>query len=924
MSHSTNPANAGLSRAIQIVLTAVLSMTFAATTHAQIVFEEIIVTAQKRTQNLMDVPVAVSAISGQQIEEAGIKDVWDLQQNVPGLLMGRSQTTTSSNFNIRGIGSTSNNFGVESSVGLYVDGVYRSRQSSMINDLIDVEAVEVLRGPQGTLFGKNTAAGAVTVRTVRPGQDRDAFIDLTYGDFGLTKVSAATNIPLSDAMAFRGTVFASKRDGYVDDRNLGKDLYNDRDRMGARLQLAFNEPDDDFNMRVIADYSEIDEVCCIGTPRIDSLIMKGGLPLVEAALQTQNPLQIQGAIMQTAGSDFINATLGGTVYATGDYPDALIGTINSLLPLLSPIPGTIVSGAKWSDYETALNFPPRSKNTDKGLSVEFNKVLTDSITLKSITAMRSFETYDSIDADFSDVDLIKRVNTADQSSLSQEFQFTGEFGAGSSWVGGLYYFGQDLDSTTTTTAGTFFNDFALAGSAALSGLMDLAANTFGLPVADPFPPGANAFDDVRQRHSGWAGFGQVDWVLNDKVTLSLGARYTDETKDIDARYVQTADGPPPDLRPIVFNTNPQSPCFMLPDECNTVYNPYDPENPWPLSGAIQTAIFYAQYVNDFSRIPAAFGPILQPYKAWGMYQYDPFAPRPDVKATLSDAQTTGTAKLTFFPTESTMLYASYATGFKAGGTNSDRINITFNQLFDAETSKSMEVGLKGQYGPVRLVATLYRTDFNDFQANSFSGGGFNLQNAGDMQIKGGELELLWRPAERTEVQAWYTHNTGKFQRFESGTAWDTWVKQYGLWMNPPQGDPGCGPVNPSDLPDSCARTGEAIPYNPEDRIFVALTQEFDLGANTTAFARLEYTHMSEQTTDGDNDPLTLQDGFQIVNARLGLNFDSINSSLTIWGRNVTDERFYYGSFDIPVAEDKMMSYPSEPRTWGVTFHKNFD
>ncbi|MEE8426732.1 MAG: TonB-dependent receptor plug domain-containing protein, partial [Woeseiaceae bacterium] len=149
------------------------------------VFEEITVTAQKRVQNIMDVPIAVTAVTGAEIEASGIFDVFALQQNVPGLIVGQSQTATTSNFAIRGIGSTSNNFGVESSVGLYVDGVYRSRQSSMINDLVDVEAVEVLRGPQGTLFGKNTPSGAIQIRTVRPSQGTDAFIDVTAGDFGL-------------------------------------------------------------------------------------------------------------------------------------------------------------------------------------------------------------------------------------------------------------------------------------------------------------------------------------------------------------------------------------------------------------------------------------------------------------------------------------------------------------------------------------------------------------------------------------------------------------------------------------------------------------------------------------------------------------------------------------------------------------------
>jgi outer membrane receptor protein involved in Fe transport len=309
-----------------------------------------------------------------------------------------------------------------------------------------------------------------------------------------------------------------------------------------------------------------------------------------------------------------------------------------------------------------------------------------------------------------------------------------------------------------------------------------------------------------------------------------------------------------------------------------------------------------------------------------MYAFDPFAPRDDVREKLSDDQSTGTAKLIFFPTDSTMLYASFSTGFKAGGTNADRINQAFDQVFQAETSESIEFGLKGQYGRVQVVATVYQTDFEDFQANSFSGGGFNLQNAGDLTIEGVELEFLWRPTDTTQIQAWYAHNEGTFNSFEDGTAWDSWVKQIGVWEMPPEGDPGCAdqPFDPTDLPDGCPRTGESLPYNPEDRGFIALTQDFNVGTSNTAFVRLEYSYSSKQTTDGDNDPLTVQDGYGIFNARIGLNFGNNNSSLTLWGRNITDERYHYGSFDIPVSEDKMMSYPGEPATYGITYRMNFD
>ena len=864
------------------------------------VLEEIVVFATKRAENILDVPVAVSALSGAQIEQAGIKDVWDLQQNVPSLIVGRSQTSTTSNFSIRSIGSTSNNFGVESSVGLYVDGVYRSRQSSMINDLIDVEAVEVLRGPQGTLFGKNTAAGAISVRTVRPSQELDAFVDLTYGDFNLLKASAAANIPISDNVAFRGTVFSTTRDGYVDDVYLGEDLYNDRDRFGARLQLAFNEPSDDFNMRIIADYSEIDEICCVAMPRVDSLYMKGALPGVLGGLI--DPLD-------AVGSDAGNAFLGGTVFATYPYPQPLIDGL-----IAAGATGNIVTGAAWEDYRTAVNTLPVSKNEDSGLSLEINKTLTDSVTLKSITAYRAFKTIDDIDADFSDVDLIGRANTADQSSISQEFQFTGEFGEGSSWVAGAYYFTQDLDSTTLTTANSLLNTFAKIGQPSLQQVIDgVNAIDAGLtqlslitgdptfaallnPATEPFPAGSGAFDDVRQDHDGYAVFGQVDWALSEKFTLSLGARYTDETKDIDATYTGTANGPPP-------NTAAIGTCLV---QAGTFLQS---------GGALGSLDCIV--AGDLASVS-------EPSQAWGLWNFVPFRPRPDVRDTLKDDQMTYTVKGTLFPTDSTMIYASYSTGFKAGGTNADRVDIGIPQIFAAETSSSVELGLKGQYGPIQVVATVYQTDFEDFQANAFAGGGFILRNAGDLSIEGVELELLWRPTDSTEISAWYAHNEGTYDSFVEGVGWDAWVYQYGLWETPPQGDPGCPGAPTLPLPETCSRTGDKLPYNPEDRLFLAFTQEFNVTSSMTGFFRLEYSYGTEQTTDGDNDPLTLSDGYEIVNARLGFDFDNINSTLTFWGRNITDERFYYGSFDIPFSFDKTMSYPSEPATYGVTFSKRWE
>jgi len=840
--------------------------------------EEIIVTSKvKGEQNVMDVPVAITAVTGAQIEASGIKDMIDLQQNVPGLIVGGSQTTTTSSFSIRGIGSTSNNFGVESSVGLYVDGVYRSRQSSLINELVDVETVSILRGPQGTLFGKNTASGAVNISTVAPSVDgNDAFLEVTAGDYSLARVAAATNIVLSDNLAFRGTVFNSRRDGYVQDDNFSgqispqigpiEDLYNDRNRMGVRLQLAYDNSDD-FSARIIADYAEIDEVCCVGTTRIDSIFSRGAL----AAGQVVN------------GPDAILMQLGNTVYTDQNYP--------------FPLPPNVIQ-ANWEDYRTATNFAPTSENEDRGISVEMDKTLANGSTFTSISAFRAFDTFDSIDVDFTDTSIAERTNDATQQSFSQEFRLAGEFGDNSNWVAGAYYFAQDIESNTRTIAGTELQTYIDLGQAALgqptlsdltNGVTAISQGLGAVGILFPtgaagFPPGAFANDDVNQEHDGFAIFGQVDWAIGDAFELSLGARYTDETKDIDALYTQTNPG------------------VLRPD-----------------TTAIATTIFLFQQwaAGGMVGAPPDLTPLLavaQPNVGWAAWTLPPFSPRPDVHETLNDDQITGTLKGTWFIDDKVMAYAAYSTGFKAGGTNADRIeynpadptNPLFSQLFDAEQSKSFELGFKGDLSDrLRVSAAIYQTDFEDFQANTFEGSGFILRNAGDLEIKGVEIEWLWQVLDNTSVSGYFAHNEGEYITFLDGVAWDS------------------SPFH-TGVTDSGDRSGEAIPYNPEDRFMLALTQDIPIG-NNNAFFRAEYAHASETLTDGDNDPFTLQDSFGILNVRLGYEFTGAKATITLWGRNVTDERYYNGSFDPPLLDTgRTNSYPSEPATYGISFRKNWD
>jgi iron complex outermembrane receptor protein len=911
-----NPIAASMravARAISLTFAGVLlvTSTFAQDVSGDQVLEEIIVISKVRgAVSVMDEPVAITAVTGAQIEQSGIKDMYDLQVNVPGLIVGGSQTTTTSNFAIRGIGSTSNNFGVESSVGLYVDGVYRSRQSSLINELVDVEAVEVLRGPQGTLFGKNTAAGAINIRTVAPSTDGpDAFFEMTAGDLSLLRFSGAANIPLTDKLAFRGTVFSSNRDGYVDNHvydlatpslTVQDNVFNDRDRLGVRLQLGYDNADD-LTVRVIGDYSEIDEICCIGTSRVDSVIRRSAT----------NPG------ITDFGPDFARLMTGGIVFTDYPYPDPLPTTLlftqlnAGFAPYgLPPFPEAdlpfpnIIGGVSWDDYVTSVNRLPVSKNEDRGLSVEINKDFANT-TLTSVTAYRAFDTFDHIDADFTDTRIAERINDAKQESISQELRLAGTFGDSSNWVVGAYYFAQEIESNTVTTAGDQLQEFIdldrmIQGDLPLAfvtqavDMVSAALGQQGIPFpggAQGFPAGAFANDDVKQEHDGFAVFGQIDWALTDNLSLALGARYTDETKDIDAVYTQTNPGTAYPNLPLI----------------------------------VQTLLEFNAYLQGQIPAPPDPAPLLavaQPNEGWAAYTIPAFSPRPNVNETLKDDQVTGTASITWYPSDSTMLYASYATGFKSGGTNSDRLefdpndpdNPLFSQLFDAETSKSIELGFKGDIGDnFRLTAALYQTEFEDFQENTFEGAGFILRNAGDLEITGIELEWLWQVFDNTAITGYYAHNDGEYKSFIRGVCWDATPFHTG---QPDPGDNGTA--------GGCDRSGDALPYNPEDRLMLSFNQDFPMGSNNL-FLRAEYIFASETTTDGDTDPLTTQDDFSMLNLRVGVDIDDWNSTITLWGRNVTDERHFSGSFDPPLLDrGRMNSYPTAVATYGITFRKNWD
>ena len=253
--------------------------------------ERIFVTASKRQTGLQQTPIAVSVTSGEAIEQAKVLDIGDLQVLVPTLRVTPLQRSTNTSFAIRGFGNGTNNTGIEPSVGIFIDGVYRSRAAASIGDLPRLQQIEVLSGPQSTLFGKNASAGVISIRTAEPSYDHEGKVEVGIGNYNQRLLKGYYTNGITDNLAFSVSAGMNTRDGYTDSiTGAGLDKLNDRDRWNLRGQLLY-QPTEDVTVRFIADQSEIDETCCTVSgyqngPTAPAIAATGANKLTESAVKT--------------------------------------------------------------------------------------------------------------------------------------------------------------------------------------------------------------------------------------------------------------------------------------------------------------------------------------------------------------------------------------------------------------------------------------------------------------------------------------------------------------------------------------------------------------------------------------------------------------------------------------------------------------
>lgn len=447
---------------------------------------ELVVTAQKREQNLQDVPVVVTTLPQRQLQDAGVRDIKDLQVLAPGLSVTSSTSEAQTSARIRGVGTIGDNPGLESSVGTVVDGVYRARSGVAFGDLGELERVEILKGPQGTLFGKNTSAGVINVLTKGPSFDFEANGELTFGNYDAWGVAGSVTGPIvEDKLAGRLYAARRKRDGFADvhvgagPRTRTDDT--DQDYYTVRGQLLVT-PTSDINIRLLADYSDRDEHCCV---------------------------------------NFV--TVAGPTAAAIDALAADEGTQRP------PNPFARVANA---------NRDMVSKITDKGVSAQVDWDINDQVTLTSISAFREWRSEGGSDIDYSSADIWYR--EGDGSSFSQIKSFSQELRlAGSTerlnWLVGMFYSNEDLKAKAATTFGSAYEPYF---GLLLSGGTNpaLISQLTGLPVGTNFPAGSGPRDSYDHNSEGWAIFTNNSWKVTDKLELILGLRYSDDTKKVRSHY----------------------------------------------------------------------------------------------------------------------------------------------------------------------------------------------------------------------------------------------------------------------------------------------------------------------------------------------------------------------------------------------------
>jgi iron complex outermembrane receptor protein len=836
--------------------------------------EEVVVTAQKREENVQEVPISISTYSGEFLDQSGIDTLQDLGDYAPNLTLSTSSNIVNNRIIMRGVGSVGDN-ALEPSVAVFIDGVYYPRTSALVGSLTDIEQVEVLRGPQGTLFGRNASMGALNIRTRAPSDEFEGELRGSYGNYDALRVDGSVSGPINDMLSGRLAFHHSNRDGYGDNNflNAGNHKeFGDWEDLTVRGKLYF-EPTADLSATITVDYASVDNEGNVIEVK-DDTVLPGYAPIISAVLSPTGPFQPTG-----------------------------------------PVPEMLDDG----DYHINQDHRDQADDEQYGISADISWKV-GSHTIRSITAYRDWSNESFESALRLPADLFNRVSGYDAETISQEVQLLSPTDGRFQYVAGLYYYDEDYridqnfdlgadfcspavgNLVTATAARTLiptltaaFTPLIGAGLAQavatgiVVGAITTPAQLVALGVPAPLAPvllaaapsaptigGAAAAScaagpqtaavdgEFRQDVTSLALFGQLTVNVTDQLRLTGGLRWTSDEKD------GSFDS--------IIN--------------NPIVAPPSPTNPFGLQlRAAESA--------------------------------------PDLK--FDDNELTWMVNVSYFATDDIMLFGSYSTGFKSGGFNSEGANrpLTVDErVFGSETVDNWELGMKSMWFDQRLVANLtwYHTEISDFQDRQFDGVNFIVQNAGQLTQQGIELDLQARPMEPLTLLLGVSYLDSEFDEFPNATNLPAIVAATQA-MNRARLAAGLPPlpVPPQDL------KGERNHFSPEWQL--SLSAEWaDALPNTNLgwFVRGEYQFVDDQNVGAETNanPQSIQRGYDLVNARIGLRGSESRWELSAFVRNAFDQEFCQTIFNQPIGTTlglvdavslggMQRCVLGTPQTWGV-------
>ncbi|HEX5162748.1 MAG TPA: TonB-dependent receptor [Steroidobacteraceae bacterium] len=850
--------------------------------------EEVVVTAQKREQNIQDVPIAISAFSGSLLKEKSIGDIGALTRFAPNVNLDTgspfSGDTSVLSASIRGIGQDDFAFNLDPGVGVYLDGVYLARTIGANQSLLDIDRIEILKGPQGTLFGRNTIGGAISIVTHTPGEKPMLTASVTGGSYDRQDIAISADYPFSDNFLTTISFSSQQRDGYQDvipfptDSELGQVPWvvdpqtafpkagtaTADSKGGQNVQVvrgkALWKVSDKFNVTIAGDYTYQNQpsypttVLAVITPAGDALpnpfqALPGPafgfmganynfcISQPEAVLN--DPVAFTTAF--PGAPPFWGTGVGGLCgpraqglgLATGGAPLGGVGYVGGPVAYTPGGAAGNPSGPTpriyWSfentdtgDIDkTYATGPSFARYTAWGGSVTLDYDISESMSFKSITAARGIDWRVGVDLDGLPESIQEVTDHQKQDQFSQEFQLAGRaFDDKMEYVAGLFYFQED----------GFVHDFVPFGSTLY--IYDVA-------------------NDVDTKS--YAAFFHIDYQVSDSFGVTVGARYSKDDKKF--------EGGQADLDGYNYKS---SGCFD------------------PVTGPDMDcwAAFASLPFINLAPFPDSTNPYRYFPPGEQSQDYSVFTPTVGAQWHINDDQ---------------MLYLSYSEGFKAGGWTTRLSNPLFDiagAAFGPEDSTSYELGWKSQFldHRVQVNTAVFWTDYNNIQLQIQEQASPVSQNAGDAELKGAELELNAIVGGGFSLYVGAAYIDAEYTRL---------------------------------LPNVTFAPDSDLPKTPEYKY--TISPQFDVNLANTGKLRfaVDYTKTASMFNDAPNTPQLFRPATDNLGAAIHYFSPGDKYSITLGGTNLTDDR-YLTVGSVNGAQGEIVGTYNPPRQWYLNFRANFE